>query len=85
MRYRWPVDIGHLLDGDRVIVAVLPDGEPKALAGSGAAIWLYADGSTAGEIAEELAAVYGVDAATLLGGVEDFCAELLALGFLTTE
>lgn len=39
MRYRWPERIGHVADGDRIIVVLLPDGEPKALAGSGAAIW----------------------------------------------
>lgn len=85
MRYHWPADIGHLVDGELVILALLPDGTPKVLGGSGAAIWLFADGATAGEIADELAAAYGVDAAGLLDGVEDFCAELVGFGFLVAE
>lgn len=85
MRYRWPADIGHVIDGERIVIALLPDGIPKALIGSGAAIWLCADGSTADEIAERLATAYGVDPAALLGSVEDFSAELLSLGFLAAE
>lgn len=85
MRYHWPADIGHVVDGERVIVALLPDGAPKALTGSGAAIWLYADGSTAAEIANELAAAYGAQASGLLGAVEEFCAELVGFGFLEVD
>lgn len=82
--YRWPADIGHLVDGERVIVALLPDGIPKALAGSGAAIWLYADGATLEQITARLGAAYGVAPAELAEAVAAFCAELVAYGFLVT-
>lgn len=83
--YRWPGDIAHLVDTDRVILALLPDGPPKALAGSGAAIWLAADGATVDRIAAELGEAYGVDPAQLRDEVERFCTELVGYGFLVAE
>ncbi|WOP20101.1 PqqD family peptide modification chaperone [Raineyella sp. LH-20] len=85
MRYRWPERIGHVVEGKNVIVALLPDGAPKALDGTGGAIWQLADDATAEEIAAELAEAYGAAIADLLPAVEAFCAELVDWGFLETE
>ncbi|WOQ16438.1 PqqD family protein [Raineyella sp. W15-4] len=84
MRYRWPDRIGHVIEGERVIVALLPDGAPKALDGAGAAIWQLAEDGTAEEIAVELGTAYGVAAEDLLPAVREFCAELVDRGFLET-
>lgn len=85
MRYRWPERIGHVADGDRIIVVLLPDGVPKALDGSGAAIWQLADRATAEEIAADLGEAYGTDPAAILPGVREFCEELTGLGLLERD
>lgn len=85
MRYRWPARIGHVVEGGNVIVALLPDGAPTALDGTGGAIWQLADDATAEEVAAELAEAYGAATADLLPAVQEFCGELVGLGFLETE
>ena len=82
MRYRRAERVGHLADGGQVIVAVMPDGAPRVLAGTGAVIWQLVDGATDMQLAEALASSYGVDAAEILPVVQGFCGELVGLGVL---
>lgn len=85
MRYRRARRAGHVVDRDRVIVALLPDGAPRVLVGTGAAIWHVADGATDTQVAETLAASYGVDAGAILPVVRGFCGELVGLGVLEVD
>lgn len=80
--YRWPADIGWVLEPEYVIVALLPDGPPRILAGSGGDIWLAADGASEEEMAAQLGADYGLEPESLLDDIRAYCAELVANGLL---
>lgn len=87
MGYAIPDRLGWVVlppDGEEKVAAYvmpLPDGDPRALHGTAALIWvLAADGDA--DVAAELAALLEVDVAEVREHVEEYLAELVASGLL---
>lgn len=85
MTHRIPATVAHVRqstpEGEVVFLLQLPDGEPYALVGNAALVWTLATSGTS-DVTQAVADATGEAPGSVDGPVQDFLADLVALGFL---